>query len=453
MLGENIKLLFKLYYRPVSAMSDIIDRGSWLFGAAMVTATAFLLAFTVTNRLYQTYESAPAQPVERLAALKAPPPPETSPSSEAGQPQAEPDEEIVEDLEQSAPEPKRLPLPIIGNAGWRLVSFNPTSLFAIALSLAALYAPATILALTLISRAGSFSVAFRRDYGSLLICSYMAWAASHLPFALAGFALDPLKLGAGSALVLWLLSNLCFGALMIFALRMVSGASFKHAAVVVGVAWISLRFDSWLFSIATFSPFFTVIWGLPLALGAVYGVRAAHIQRQNFRRQLESCTINERDAEAHYQLGLIYQRRRQFSEAAARFKRAVEIDPKEPDANFELGRTAREDGRLQDAINHFNAVVTHSDKFRQSEIWREIGATYLAAGMYQEAHQALEKYVDRRPYDPEGLFHFGETLRNLGADQRAQEMYKQCIQAVKTMPYYRRNEVSKWSRLAQAKLA
>jgi hypothetical protein len=448
MLGENIKLLFKLWYRPVSAMSDIIDRGDWLFGAALVTATAFLLAFTVTNRIYKTYESASIPPEERLAAMK-PAPEEISLSD---QPQTKPDEEVAEDLEQNFPESKRLPLPIIGNVGWRLVSFTPTSLFAIALSLAALYAPAAILALTLISRTGSFSVAFRRDYGSLLICVYMAWAASHLPFALAGFALDPLKLGAEGALVLWLLGSGCFGALMIFALRMVCGASFKHAAVVVGIAWISLRFDSWLFSIATFSPFFTLIWGLPLALGAVYGVRAAHIQRQNFRRHLDACTINERDAEAHFQLGLIYQRRRQFGEAAARFKRAVEIDPKEPDANFELGRIARQEGRLQDAINHFNAVVAHSDKFRQSEIWREIGATYLAAGMYQEARQALEKYVDRRPFDPEGLYYFGETLRNLSDAERAQEMYKQCIQAVKTMPYYRRNEVSKWSRLAQARL-
>jgi tetratricopeptide (TPR) repeat protein len=454
MLAENIKLLFKLWRRPVSAMSDIIDRGDWLFGAALVTATAFLFAFTVTNRLYDTYESASTPPEERRSAPK-PPPPETSrssPQAPSGQPQAKPNEEVEEDLEQNLPKVKRLPLPVVGNAGWRLVSFNPTSLFAIALSLAALYAPASILALTALSRTASFSVAFRRDYGSLLICVYMAWAASHLPFALAGFALNPLKLGAEGALALWLLGNGCFGALMIIALRMVCGASFKHAATVVGLAWISLRFDSWLFSIATFSPFFTVIWGLPLALGAVYGVRTAHIQRQNFRRHLDFCTINERDAEAHYQLGLIYQQRRQYSEAAARFKRAVEIDSKEPDANFELGRIARREGRLQDAINHFNAVVAHSDKFRQSEIWREIGATYLAAGMHQEAHQALEKYVDRRPYDPEGLYHFGETLRNLGDAERAQEMYKQCVQAVKTMPYYRRNEVSKWSRLAQAKL-
>ena len=445
MLAENIKLLFKLYYRPASAMGDVIDKGSWLFGAALVTATAFLLAFTVTNRIYEIYESAPVPPEE----LRAAPEPQVSQSD---QPRTAPAGDADEDLEQRLPDSRRLPLPIVGNAGWRLVSFNPTSLFAIALSLAALYVPAAILALTLISRTGSFGVAFRRDYGSLLICVYMAWAASHLPFALAGFALDPLKLGAEGALTLWLLGNGCFGALMIIALRTVCGASFTHSVAVVCIAWISLRFDSWLFSIATFSPFFTLIWGLPLLLGAVYGVRAAHIQRQSFRRQLDACTINERDAEAHYQLGLIYQRRRQHGEAAARFKRAAEIDPREPDANFELGRIAREEGWLQDAINHFNVVVAHSDKFRQSEVWREVGATYLAAGMYQEARQSLEKYVERRPYDPEGLYHFGETLRSLGDAERAQEMYMQCLQAVRTMPYYRRNEVSKWSRLAQARL-
>ncbi len=448
MLGENIKLLFRLYYRPVSAMSEIIDRGEWLFGAMLVTATAFLFVFTVTDRIYRSYESAPITSGQ----LRAPERSQIEPSDEST---SAPDdnEEIAAELERELPRARRLPLPVIGDVGWRLVSFNPTSLFAIALSLAALYVPAAILALTMIARKSSFTVAFRRDYGSLLICAFMAWSASHLPVALAGLALDPLSLGAGGALVLWLLGNGFFGALMVIALRMVCGASFPHAAMVVSVAWISLRFDSWLFSIATFSPFFTLLWGLPLALGAIYGVRAAHLQRQNFRLHLDAATINERDAEAHYQLGLIYQQRRQYAEAAARFKRAIEIDPREPDANFELGRIARQEGRLQDAINHFSLVVAHSDKFRQSEVWREIGATYLAARMLHEAHQALEKYVDRRPFDPEGLYHFGETLRNLGDAQRAREMYEQCVLAVKTMPYYRRNEVSQWGRMAQAKLA
>lgn len=445
MIGDNIQLLFQLYTRPLAAMSGIIDRGNWFFGALLVTATAILFAVTVTNQIYETYEARPAQR-ERMRLPRSQPVRYTTIPAQDNLP---PDE-YAEDYYQ--PPPRNLPLPIVGQSGWWFVSFKPMSQFVIALSLAVLYVPALILILVMIERTSSFGVAFRRDYGSLLSCTFMAWAASHLPFALLGFALEPLQWGASGALLLWLLSNLYFGFLMICALRTACGASFNNAAITVGCAWLALRLDSWMFSLLTFSPFLTLIWLVPLALGAVAGMRAAHIQRQSFRRYLQACTLNEHDAEAHYQLGLIYQQRRQHTEALKHFRRAVEIDPKEPDANFQLGIAARKEGRLQDALNHFTPVVTHDDKYRQSEIWREIGATYLAAGMLAEARSALEKFTERRSYDPEGLYHLGETLEKLGETAQAKELYQQCIQAVQTMPYYRRNEVSKWSKLAQGKL-
>jgi tetratricopeptide (TPR) repeat protein len=448
MLAENLKLFFKFYVRPLSALSDSIDRGSLFIGAVMVTGVAFLLALTVTNRLYESYESVPIPEAERRLPKELQIPPQVQ-----GDPEAEKAyREAVEEFQEHAPRTKRRPLPLIGNSGWRLVSFNPTSMFATALILAALYVPAVILALVLIQRNATFGVAFQRDYGSLLICTLMAWAASHLPFALIGAAVAKTGATTNVFLMLWLLASLYFGVLMVGALQTACGTSVQHAVLVVSLVWVVLRADSWLFSIATWSPFLTLIWIVPLVLGAAYGVRASHIQRQSFRRYLDSCTINPRDAEAHYQLGLIYQRRRQFGEAAARFKRAVEIDPREPDANYEMGKIAREHGRLQDAINHFSMVLAHDDKYRQSEIWREVGATYLAAGMHTEALDALRKYIERRPYDPEGLYHLGETLRNLGHLKEAEENYNRCIEAVRTMPYYRRNEMRKWSGLATARL-
>jgi tetratricopeptide (TPR) repeat protein len=444
MVIENTKLFFSLYVRPLATMSDIIDRGNWLYGALLVTATAILLAFSVTNRIYETYEAAP-RPLPRFRTPRAQPISQPIPA----QAESPPDEDAEEYYQRL---PQRLPLPLVGMQGWWFVSFSPTSNFVLAFSLAVLYVPALILLLVMIERTSSFGVAFRRDYGSLLSCTFMAWAASHLPFVLLGFVSDALNWGADAALGLWLLGNLYFGFLMICVLRTACGARVENAAIAVSLAWIALRFDSWVFSIVTFSPFLTLIWLVPLALGALAGMRAAHIQRQSFRRSLQASTLNDHDAEAQYQLGLIYQQRRQQAEAIKHFRRAVEIDPKEPDANFQLGIVARQEGRLQDALNHFTPVVTHDDKYRQSEIWREIGATYLAAGMLAEAKAALEKYLERRPYDPEGLYHCGETMRQLGEMNRAKELFQQCLEAVKTMPYYRRNEVSKWSKLAQAKL-
>jgi hypothetical protein len=43
MIWENTKLLFRLYYRPVSAMSGIIDEGHWLYAAIRVAALSLLL--------------------------------------------------------------------------------------------------------------------------------------------------------------------------------------------------------------------------------------------------------------------------------------------------------------------------------------------------------------------------------------------------------------------------
>ena len=147
--------------------------------------------------------------------------------------------------------------------------------------------------------------------------------------------------------------------------------------------------------------------------------------------------INPRDAGAHYQLGLIYQYRRQYAEAISRFEKAIQIADDETDAHFQLGRIAREQGRLQDAINYFNTVLEQDAKHAHNE----------------DAKEALAKFIDRRPYDPEGLYYNGKTLEQLGQREEAREMFNRCVEAVKTMPSYRYREQRKWDKLARDRLA
>jgi tetratricopeptide (TPR) repeat protein len=167
---------------------------------------------------------------------------------------------------------------------------------------------------------------------------------------------------------------------------------------------------------------------------------------------MEAATINPRDGSAHYQLGLVYQYRRQYAEAITRFEKAVAIDRDETDAHFQLGRIAREQGRLQDAIDNFSVVLEQDDKHAHSEIWREIGATYFAASMFADAKEALEKFIERRPYDPEGLYDYGQTLEHLEQRDEAREVFARCVEAVKTMPSYRYREQRKWDKLAREQL-
>jgi tetratricopeptide (TPR) repeat protein len=175
--------------------------------------------------------------------------------------------------------------------------------------------------------------------------------------------------------------------------------------------------------------------------------------RQHFRRMLEAAAINPHDGEAQYQLGLIHQQRRQYTEAIRRFQAAVTIDPTETDAHFQLGRIAREQGRLPDALTHFQTVLQQDERHSLSEIHRELGAVYLALGRTEDARRELALYIDRRPYDPEGLFYYGQALEKLGQPAQAREMYAAAVEAVRTAPRYRRRVVARWSRLAQKQAA
>jgi tetratricopeptide (TPR) repeat protein len=449
MIWENTKILLRLYYRPLSAMSRIMDEGSWLYGAVLVAAVSMLLQFSLTTHIYNGYESVIVPTTEQQQ-----PAPAHAASTSAEQFAAETDEYYDAD----EPTFVRKPLPLVGDAGWWLVSFEPFNLFSVVLGLALLYVPATILVMLFFEPLGSFSVVWRRDYGTLLACTLMAWAASHLPFALAGLMLGrfPLSVSVASiALVLWALSALSFGLLMTFALRTVFGTTFVRALSTVSVSWLALLVQVHVFAMASpllFSPFI-LYYAYIYFRGDIGDIGFSYRQRQNFRRHLEAATINPRDAEAHYQLGLVYQHRRQMSEAVKHFTKAIEIDPEERDARFQLGRIARDQNRLQEAIDHFSVVLAQDDKHAHSEIWREVGATYVAAGMHQEAREALELYIERRAFDPEGLYYLGRALKELGHPAESQEIFTRCIEAVKTMPYYRRAQVRRWRKLAQEQLS
>lgn len=452
MIWQNTKILLRLYYRPLAAMSSIIDEGSWLYGAVLVAAVSMLLQFSLTTRIYTDYEAVVVpsqqeewpQPIAPRAQDGAPAAAAQSPAQDYG---------FHDEAEEAAI--VRKPLPLVGDAGWWVVSFQPYSLFSTVLGLALLYVPATILVMLFFDPLGSFSVVLRRDYATLLACTLMAWAASHLPFALAGLALERLRLGTTVALALWSLSALSFGLLMTFALRTVFGTTLSHALAVVSISWVALLVQVHLFAMASpllFSPFI-LYYAYIYLRGDIGDIGFSYRQRRDFRRHLEQATVNPRDAEAHYQLGLVYQHRRQMSEAVKSFTRAIEIDPQERDARFQLGRIAREQNRLQEALDHFSIVVSQDDRHAHHEIWREIGATYVAASMYAEAREALAPYVERRPFDPEGLYYLGRSLKELGYLDDSQEMFHRCIEAVKTMPYYRRSQLRKWRKLAQSQLS
>jgi len=171
--------------------------------------------------------------------------------------------------------------------------------------------------------------------------------------------------------------------------------------------------------------------------------------RASFKQNLEASTLNPADSSAHYNLGLIHQQRGEFEAARERFERAIKIDADEIDAHYQLGRIARQQKRFADAIKHFEQVVARDQSHSQYEIWREVGATYLAAGQFEDARTALERFLDHRESDPEGLYLMGRAHAGLGHRSEAASLMEACINAVKSAPAYKYRLEKRWLNEAQ----
>jgi tetratricopeptide (TPR) repeat protein len=337
-----------------------------------------------------------------------------------------------------------------------LLPRSPFGFYLPLLALAAAYVPGVLLLSVMLARmGGSFGAIFQRDYAPLLTCAAMAWSAAYLPLAVAA-RLTPLN---AAMWLIWLSGalSLYFLVLMFFAVRTVFGTENSTALAVVGLSWLSLLAAYFLWgpirSLLGWlaSPF--VLFFLYYYLRNEAGNLGAGLRnRQNFRRMLDAAAINPHDAEAQYQLGLIYQQRHQITEAIQRFQNAVAIDTSETDAHFQLGRIARQQGRLKDALAEFQVVLDQNEKHHQSEVLRELGALYNSVRQFEDARQELARYIERRPYDPEGLYYYGQSLEGLGMAAEAREVYGRSIEAARTAPPYLRRAAAKWSRLAQKRV-
>ena len=375
-MADSIKLILRLLYQPVTAMSAILDRGSLLSASLSVVAVSFALQYGASNWI-------------------------------------------------------------------RLPFYGPLLVLAVA------YVPGILLLCGVLGRLGGFVVSFQRDYSPLLTCTAMAWAAANLPLAVAGWISPPEIL-----LVLAGLAYLYFAVLMFFAIRTVFGAGNGASLAAVLLAWIPLVAAAFLWVPLRFlmgwiaSPFF-LFFAWYFFAGEFSNLGAVMRNRQHFRRMLETSALNPHDGEAQYQLGLIYQQRRNYTGATERFQNAVRIDPTETDAHFQLGRIARDQGRTDEALREFEIVLQQDSKHSLSEILRELGGAYLAAGRLQDARRQLAEYADRRPYDPEGLYYYGQVLEGLGHPAEARQMYARAVEAARTAPRYRRPFTARWSRLAQ----
>jgi tetratricopeptide (TPR) repeat protein len=369
---------------------------------------------------------------------------------------------------------------------------NPSTIFSVILQagsslvvIALVFCPLALFLSNVFVRRGSFRLLLQQEYGALASAMFYALAASSLtatiltivatlsgvqqslanrmlaalmaqksqlpPEALLAFeqGIVRAELLAAGLSVMALLA--IFAVWAIIAVRAVFRLSWVQSVIVVLVSGVLLIPAFRLIPIAGMilaSPFLLLMVFL-LLRGYVSEITRAQRSRESFKQNLEAATLNPADASAHYNLGLIHQQRGELEAARERFERAVQIDDEEVDAHYQLGRIARTQKRFADAIRNFEQVVSRDQSHSQHEIWREVGATYIAAGQYEDARNALERFLENRPSDPEALYLMGRAYAGLGHGREAASSMQACIEAVKTAPAYKYRADKRWLNEAQ----
>jgi len=447
MLRENLTALFLLYVRPVAGISRILDQGRLWFA---------ILAAVVVSVALHTSDMFALDVDGMRSTLKTPMAREAFRKQSKQEPLAPELEKMVKQAEDEGAHPS--PVFFVRDAAARLASYDSWSFFTAIWAIAVAMVPA-IIALRAATGFGSFSVLMRRDYLSLLMCTLLCWSAVYLVVAIAQ---GVVSYGSGArasihVVAVFAVAGLYFLALTAIAIRTALGTTVGSAAGLTLAGSVAALIGAGLFGVVGSSLYFLAS---PFVLFYAWRMMGSEVSslgdglrtRQHLRQQMEIATTNPRDADAHYQLGLIYQQRRQYTEAIARYEKAIGIDPSESEAQFQLGRIANEQGRFEDAIRFLRTAAGLNDKLASSEVWRELGAAYFGSSRFEEAASALEKYTQRRSYDPEGLYWYGKTLEGLNRPAEARAAFEQCVEAVDTMPKHRRAEVRKWKGLAKSEL-
>lgn len=404
-MAFSLLFLFELYYNPVSAITKIRSRAPYLIGAVLAVLASFVY--------YGAFDGTLAALGSMFAA----------------------------------------PGPYLFSILFKvLIAASSPIVF-----LAAIFVPAAILLTSLFDKRSSFGMLLRQEYSAFASCVFYAWAAAHLIMLAPEWLLYGRVAQDSEATVLALkigqhiapLPYFLF--LVIVAVHAVLRQTYGKSTVVILLSTMSLAAlplaQGFLFLFS--SPFLLILLFLFIRnfMGDMF---SAQRERERFKQNLETATLNPADASAHYNLGLIYQHRGQYGEAKAEYERAVEIAPDEPDAHYQLGRIAREEGRLADAIRHFDAVVTQDPSHNQNEVWREVGRAYIQAGQFEDALGALERFLDKRPTDAEGRYHYALALYRLGRTDDAAGQMRAVIENVKTAPAYKYRAEKHWMSEAES---
>jgi tetratricopeptide (TPR) repeat protein len=193
----------------------------------------------------------------------------------------------------------------------------------------------------------------------------------------------------------------------------------------------------------------------PLAYLGVQRLRALLDSGRRERvlaEQLRVLTANPRDADAHYQLGLLHEARGNLATAEGYFAKAAAIDPADPDPHYHLGRVFEERGEWERARAEYEETYRLDPDHGLGDAAREVGKAYVQTGNVEQGLEFLRYFLDRRTSDPEGRYWTAVALGRLGRTEEMRAELAALLETARSNPRFFRKGNRKWLHRARSLL-
>jgi tetratricopeptide (TPR) repeat protein len=218
------------------------------------------------------------------------------------------------------------------------------------------------------------------------------------------------------------------------------------------LSWFTLPVFYVLTSFVFALPLFILIPVFYLLMQRLQAAVRGRAGQKDLQRFLQTLTVNPRDADALYQLGLIQLKRGNAGAAGEYFQRAIKIDAANPDYRYHLGRAfeLRED--WPNALDSYAEVYRMNPQYGLGDIFREVGKGYLHTGNPQKAIEFLRFFLTERQSDPEGRYWLAVALRDVGEQQEMRTQLRTILDQTRSNPRYFTRENRRWIFLARTML-
>jgi len=331
--------------------------------------------------------------------------------------------------------------------------FLRLNLVQILLFLSLVYVPALIVLANAIAGDGlglSFS---REEYRPHVAVLFALWGA--LLFVTAPLqALFPqfLIIGIVSISIGLLALLLLLAAYTVWAVKELNHLSPVAAFAVFALSWFTLPVFYFLTAFLAALPFFLLIPLFYVVLQRLRSFERERVSRASLQQHLKTLTVNPRDADAHYQLGVIHLARGHLEIAQGYFERALAINGEEPDYHYHLGRAFEAADSWPKALEHYEETYRLNPHYGQGDIFREVGKGYLHAGNPGKAIEFLRFFLGDRDSDPEGRYWLAVALQKSGAGEGMQVELRRLLEQARSSPRFFRKENRRWLHRARTLL-